>query len=224
MVSNDIKQNINKIDSDLKNLFENVYITEKAGKGIYYVEISANKMFLFEGCKKRVELKAYISMDDLKSNIIKWNYSLNPLNESADRIEKVSYAHSVAKDMYDIVSNKRMVKEYFDALEAHVDLILENNEFPGATCWFDNSTPEYNEYKQRIFDIYSKISNIVKKQVPCKEGFSNISSENSGFINFIPENKMTMVDKFNLEKELLSYEKVSYVSFGSNDTIKVTIK
>ena len=38
----DIKQNINKIDFDLKKLFENVYITEKAEKGNFYVEISAN--------------------------------------------------------------------------------------------------------------------------------------------------------------------------------------
>ena len=217
MVLDDIKQNINKIDSDLKNLFENVYITEKSDKNGFFVEISANKMFLFEGCKKRVEVKSFINKDDLKFNVIKWNYSLNPLNESASRIERTSYVNSIAKDMYDIASNKRMVKEYFESLEAHVDLILEYK----AECFFKSDD---SEYKTKLNNICENINKIVNSHVNCKEIFPNIYNENTGFINFKPDTKLNISVKFNLEKELLSYEKVNYVSFSDNDTIKVTIK
>jgi len=123
----DFKQNINKIDNELKKLFENVYITEKADKGNFYVEITANKMFLFEGCKKRVEVKAQISKSELNKNIVNWSYSLNPLNETSEKINKTSYLSGIANDIYDIASNRRMIKEYFNALEAHVDLINESN-------------------------------------------------------------------------------------------------
>ena len=122
-----IKQNINKIDNDLKELFENVYITEKANKNTYFVEIKANKMFLFEGCKKRIEVKVNINKNDLNYNVIKWQYSVNPISENVDYIERVSTLNNIANDIFDIASNKRMVNEYFNCLESHVDLILEKN-------------------------------------------------------------------------------------------------
>ncbi len=122
-----IKVNINKIDNDLKHLFENVFITEKSEKNIYFVEILANKLFLFESCKKRVEVKVNITKNDLINNVIKWHYSINPLDEKANWIEKISNINNIANDIYDVANNKRMVNEYFSSLEEHFDLILENN-------------------------------------------------------------------------------------------------
>ena len=198
----DIKQNINKIDNDLKDLFENVYIAEKADKGNFFVSITANKMFLFEGCKKRVEVKVDINKTDLNNNIIKWSYSLNPLNEKAEKIEKISYLHSIAKDIYDIAANKRMVNEYFSSLEAHVDLILENTtEEEGA-------------------DTLLTITNIVKEYVgTISQLSSNIQTE-CGWIEYTAN--VDMANKFRLEKRLLESGLVSYVSFNDG-IIKVTL-
>jgi hypothetical protein len=199
----DIKQNINKIDNDLKDFFENVYISEKAEKGNFSITITANKMFLFEGCKKRVEVKVDINKTDLNNNIIKWNYSLNPLNEKAEKIERVSYLHSIAKDIYDIAANKRMVNEYFSSLEAHVDLILENMSI-----------------EVEGLNAITTITNIVKEYVGnISQLSSNIQTE-GGWIEYTAE--IDMADKFRLEKRLLESGLVSYVSFNDG-VIKVTL-
>ena len=192
-----IKQNINKIDSDLKKLFENVYIAEKADKGCFYIEISANKMFLFEGCKKRIEVKTFINKDDLRTNKIKWSYSVNPLNESSERINRTSIIDKIANDIYDIASNKRMVNEYFDNLESHVDLILENNN---------------NIVKVSFSDIVKKYDKTLKDVIIGKNYMELCLNEN-----------LKVSDKFNIERELLALEKVNYISFNNNN-VKITFK
>ena len=153
----DIKQNINAIDAKLKTLFENVYITEKSEKGNFFVEISANKMFLFEGCKKRVEVKVKINQNDLKSDIIKWSYLTNPINESSDRIDSIYYLKNISNEIYEIASQKRMVNEYFNALEAQVDLILECS--PPTDGWVH---PTEFETRERFCNF---IEETVKKTV-----------------------------------------------------------
>ena len=230
MVLDDIKQNINKIDSDLKNLFENVYITEKVGKGIYFVEISANKMFLFEGCKKRVEVKVYINKDNLKFDNIKWNYSLNPLTESADRIERISFINTIAKDIYDIASNKRMVKEYFNALESHVDLILECT--PPEPGWKAPTEAERREmfcgfieemvkkYTEEISGEDRKLENTTKMVNHYLTGSPMETIVPTGTIEYTTN--ISMANKFRLEKELTESGLVKYVSFNDGK-VKVTI-
>jgi hypothetical protein len=192
----DFKQNINKIDNELKKLFENVYITEKADKGNFYVEITANKMLLFEGCKKRVEVKAQISKTELNKSIINWSYSLNPLNENADKIDKTSYLNNIANDIYDIASNKRMVKEYFNSLEAHVDLI--------------------NESIEEVINGNLELSNIVSKYVKTDV------SESEKLILFSIKEAIKISDKFRLEKDLMDTGKVNWVSFDDK-FIKVSL-
>ena len=213
MILDDIKQNINKIDSELKTLFENVYITEKTGKGIYFVEISANKMFLFEGCKKRVEVKAYITKDSLKFDNIKWNYSLNPLNELADRIQRISFISTIAKDIYDIASNKRMVKEYFNSLESHVDLILECGDAYGISICRSLNDSRLKDIN-KIVEKYTSISNVVS------DLNTNSYFNTKGTIEYTAE--VSMANKFRLEKELLESGLIDYVSFNDGK-VKVTV-
>jgi hypothetical protein len=45
MISQDIKLNINKIDYDLKNLFENVKIEDLSKGNQFYFEITSTKLF-----------------------------------------------------------------------------------------------------------------------------------------------------------------------------------
>lgn len=209
----DFKQNINKIDNELKKLFENVYVAEKIDKGNFYVEITANKMFLFEGCKKRVEVKAHISKPELNKNIINWSYSVNPLDESATKIQKTSYLNRIANDIYDIASNKRMVKEYFNALEAHVDLINEE-------CTPDTFNDPFltgrgfHPFDSRVefFSIVSKYGKIVNT--------SPVAYEN--WINFDLDQDIKMSDKFRLEKDLMDTGRVAYVSFDEK-LVKVSV-
>lgn len=128
-MTQDIKFNINKIDYDLKGLFENVYISEKSLGNQFYFEISANSTFLNLNELKawqRAEVKVKISKRDLISNNVKWSYSVNPLNESADIIERVSPIGSIAKDIYEVITKSKMEKSYFESLEYIVESINEN--------------------------------------------------------------------------------------------------
>ncbi len=213
MFLDDIKQNINTIDFGLKTLFENVYITEKADKQGYFVEISCNKMFLFEGCKKRVEVKAYISKDNLKFDNIKWSYSLNPLTENAQRIEMVSLAKNLAKDIYDIAENKRMVKEYFNSLESHVDLILECGDVYGESICRSLNEARLKDIN-KIAEKYISISNVVSNLN------TNSHFNTRGTVEYTTE--ISMANKFRLEKELIESGLVEFVSFN-NDKVKVTL-
>ena len=201
----DIKLNINKIDGDLKTLFENVFISEKTDRNKYFFSISANKMFLFEGCKKRVEVKVNIDFNDLKTNIVKWNYSVNPLNEKAETIERVSYINNIANDIYDIASNKRMVNEYFSSLEAHVDLILECGDMYGESICRSLNESRLKDIN-KIVEKYISISNVVSKLD------TNMHFNTRGVIEYTTE--ISMANKFRLEKELMESGLVEYVSFN----------
>ena len=202
----DIKLNINKIDGDLKTLFENVFISEKTDRNKYFFSISANKMFLFEGCKKRVEVKVNIDFEDIKTNIVKWNYLLNPLTENSETIERVSYVNSIANDIYDIACNRKMVKEYFDSLEAHVDLILEKSDF-------------IVEGTNTLVDIME----ICNKYGTYENTSANVQPD-GGYVILTCNELMPMSNKFRIEKELLATEKVAYVSFDdAKKEIKITL-
>ena len=204
----DIKLNINKIDGDLKTLFENVSISEKTDRNKYFFSISANKMFLFEGCKKRVEVKVNIDFEDIKTNIVKWNYLLNPLTENSETIERVSYVNSIANDIYDIACNRKMVKEYFASLEAHVDLILENEDV---------------SFEKEGANVLTMIMDVCKKYGTYENVVTNIQPD-AGYVILTCNELMPMSNKFRIEKELLATEKVAYVSFDdAKKEIKITL-
>jgi Fe-S cluster biosynthesis and repair protein YggX len=128
MISQIIKQKINKIDFDLKELFEEVLITEKSKK-VNYFEIKAKSTFLIERYNyKNLEVVIEINSHDLAQDYIKWVYLANPLKESnSDRIERVSNISTIANDIFELVSKKRMSREYFESVEDYVELINENN-------------------------------------------------------------------------------------------------
>jgi hypothetical protein len=193
-----IKQNINKIDFNLKKLFENVYVTEKCDKNNFFLEISANKLVNFENCNKRVNVKIEINKNDILSENIKWSYFINPLNESIGKIERISNINNIADDINDIVENKRMINEYFNALEPIVELILEDNKV--------------------VDTLSSNISKVVEK-------YAKIDNINDcGDYSLITTNEnIKLSDKFNIEKDLLKNENIEFISFDDN-IIKVTFK
>lgn len=193
-----VKENINKIDFALKQLFENVYISDKTYKNQFLFSITCNKMFLFEGCKKRIEVLVEINKENLKSNTISWKYSTNPLNEKADWIERTSNIETIANDIYDVASNKRMVNEYFTSLESHVDLINETSEI-------EIKDVDTNQFLVEAVSKYSK-------------GFKYIINEKN--ITFDLTEDLTMANKFRLENILLASGRINSVSYNEK-TIKV---
>jgi hypothetical protein len=120
-----IRENINKIDYDLKRLFESVEISEKTNKSDYYFEIKATSTFNFGGEDKIASIKVNISKPDLNEGIVKWKYFVNTNDEKSDLIERVSNINLIANDIYETLSKKRMSSDYLESLES-VNMINES--------------------------------------------------------------------------------------------------
>jgi len=129
MITQDIISNINKIDFDLKNLFESVKIEEKTLGNQFYFEIDANSTFfnINESMEwKKAQVVVKIDKRDLSSNFITWSYKSNPTNESSNIVERVSKIENIALDIYNVIVEKRMDKEYFSNLETVEKVVNES--------------------------------------------------------------------------------------------------
>lgn len=199
-----IIQNINKIDFELKNIFENVFITEKNIKNQHLILIDVNSVFLFESCKKRVNIKIEINKFDLVGNNIKWTYLTNPLNESSDKIERVSDISTITNDILDIVNKKRMVTEYFESLEPIFDKINEN-------------------FSEKEVEITDKIKNIVSKYISITT-VDKVLIENKQFTDTKPgykfilkhDGEIKLSDMFKIEQNINCLPNVNYTTFKEN--------
>lgn len=111
-----IRENINKIDFDLKGLFESVEISEKTNRSDYYFEILASSTFNMGGTDKKASIKVNILKPNLNESNVKWSYFVNTNDEQSDKIERTSNINTIAKDIYETITKKRMDSEYLNSL------------------------------------------------------------------------------------------------------------
>lgn len=201
-----LKENINKIDYDLKNLFEDVQILEKSNKGNYYLEIDATCVFESNIGKKKGGVKVEISKPELNNSTIRWSYYTNPLNESSDKIERISNVESIASDIYDIISSKKMTSDYFESLSPIIELINEST-----------TTIEEKTMEDKIQDILQKFE--IREKLIEEKKFNSDGSIPE--ITLVYSKKLSMSEKLILESELKLIG-VEYISF-SNDNIKIIL-
>jgi hypothetical protein len=205
MVTQEIIANINRIDGDLKNLFENVYIYERTKGNQFYFEIKANAEFYNESKDdlKRIEIKALISKVDILNENIKWYYSANPLDESSNWVERTSNINYIAQDMYDVIVKGRMDENYFNSLESIVELINESNV-----------TDVEKEIFNKIKDIASNhgvsIESIEKDDI-FKDNF--MEQKPDSVFRFYHNSDIKVSEMFKIETEIKSNEGVNWVLF-----------
>lgn len=108
-----IKENINKLDNKLKDLFDSVKITESQEKSKFLINIDAQKSF--EG--KKVAVKVIIEKPQLESNVIKWRYLSNPTDSDSFLVERTSSLELLAEDINGVVTGKKLDHDYLDSLE-----------------------------------------------------------------------------------------------------------
>lgn len=206
MISQDIKTNINKIDFDLKNLFENVKIEEKNKGNQFYFEIKANSTFfnINESNEwKRAESIVRIEKSNLISNFIKWSYSVNPLNESADWIERVSNIETIANDIFETILKSRMDKSYLDSLETIVESINESN---AQEITKDDLIEKLKEVAIR-FQL--EVSKATQEKI-IKESVGDLPDLQ---IKLYHNRELKMSEKFGIESEMINIEGVNWVLF-----------
>lgn len=110
-----IKERINKIDYELKDIFENVEIVSKNEKNRFYFEIKAFGYKLDESVKD-YEITLEIDNNALNKEDISWKYWTNPVKKdwAIDRVSNINY---MSKDISDIVLNKRLDQEYLNSFK-----------------------------------------------------------------------------------------------------------
>ena len=195
-----IKENINKIDYELKNLFDSVNITQKSRKGEFYLEISTTSIINESNFSKKIEVKVEILNKNLNSNFIEWSYYSDPTNESS-KIGRLSSINTISKDIKEVLTKKFLSKDYLDSIEPIYETINESNTNLSQT--------------DTINDILKKY-NVVDKMIEEKEMYFDKPVKNLVYICNIKTS-----DKFKLEQELKSIG-VDYISF-TNETLKIKI-
>jgi hypothetical protein len=110
-----IKENINKIDYELKNLFESVSVEEKVDRDRFYFEIKVSGNKLNESLKN-CEVLFQINKNDLNGTQVNWKYWSNPVTKDW-QVERTSNIDYITKDISDIVLKGRLDSNYLSGLK-----------------------------------------------------------------------------------------------------------
>jgi hypothetical protein len=205
MINPQVLSIINRIDRELKESFENVFIKEKYFKTGYF-DISANKVVLIKETKewKRLEAKVIINQTDLLNEMVDWSYCLNPINENSEWLDRVSHIDILSQDIINIVDEKRLDEKYVLEVEPIVDMINESKE-----------TEEIEEKTQMdsMSDVLNSFNLVVTSKrvdVISNESFNKASDR---IIKFFHNGDIKISDKFKIESEIGKLDGVNWTLF-----------
>ena len=207
MINPEVKSRINKIDFELKQVFENVFIKEKYYKTGYF-EISANKVVYLKESRefKRLEAKVIINQPDLLQEQVRWSYSTNPLVENTIWLDRVSPIEDLSKDIINIVEEKRLNEDYIFNVEAIVDMINEDVSF--------DEEVEQKTKLDVISDVLTNFNIEVKSQnVVVVSNESAFSTASDRIITLNHNSDIKISDMFKIESQINSIEGVNWTVF-----------
>jgi hypothetical protein len=207
MINPEVKSRINKVDFELKQVFENVFIKEKYYKTGYF-EVSANKVVYLKESReyKRLEAKVIINQPDLLQEQVKWSYSTNPLVENTIWLDRVSPIEDLSKDIINIVEERRLNEDYIFNVEAIVDMVNE-----------DASFDEEVEQKTKI-DVISDVLNSFSVEVKSHNVLvvsneSAFSTASDRIITLNHNSDIKISDMFKIESQINALEGVNWTVF-----------
>jgi hypothetical protein len=212
MFEQTIRMNINKIDNDLKSLFKTVDIKEKTVGKNFYFEISATSDFQnltesFETKRAKVVVrieKRFLQQECLE--MINWSYSVNPLRESSDWIERTSHIENLSKDIRNVVLKKQLSSEYMKTLKTVFEEIEEEIEEVEMEV----------EPQERIKDLLDDLEvPVIKVETQVLESFEIFSVPDRVF-RYHHKGWIKLSDMFRIETVLLNQEGVNLVLFKEN--------
>lgn len=212
MFEQTIRMNINKIDNDLKSLFKIVDIKEKTVGKNFYFEISATSDFQnltesFETKRAKVVVrieKRFLQQECLE--MINWSYSVNPLRESSDWIERTSHIENLSKDIRNVVLKKQLSSEYMKTLKTVFEEIEEEIEEVEVEV----------EPQERIKDLLDDLEvPVTKVETQVLESFEMFSVPDRVF-RYHHQGWIKLSDMFRIETVLLNQEGVNLVLFKEN--------
>lgn len=204
MILQEIKSNINKIDYELKSLFEIVNIDELSIGNKYFFEIKSQSSILENSGYKTIDVIVRIDKREITNDLIKWIYCSNPLVENNTWVERYSSIENISNDIFDILENKKLDNEYLESLEVKYELITESNSFIEDTL-VDSIKDILEKYNISVYETEDKLKPIYENL-----GFP-VSVEQTIIIPH--ESDIKMSNKFMIEQEIKSLSNVNWVLF-----------
>lgn len=208
VINPELKSRINKIDFELKQFFENVYIKDQFYKTGFF-EIKANKVSYLKESKeyKRLEVKVIINQPDLLQDLVKWSYTTNPLNENALWIDRFSELKNISAEIINIVKEVRFDESYIMDLEPIVDVIHEDLQMEVIEKEYDIQDSIFTVLENHKVDVTMKQSQIHS----INENF--LSNPSDRILRFYHNNDLKISEKFKIESEMLAIENVNWCLF-----------
>jgi hypothetical protein len=213
MFEQTIRMNINKIDNDLKSLFKKVEIDEKTIGRNFYFEIKATSDFpnLTESfVTKRASIVVRIEKKFLQSEnpgVVIWSYSVNPLKESSEWIERSSKIERLSKDIQSVIVKKQLSKDYIDTFRSVFEKTEEDIE---------EVEEEEVEPHQKIKELLDTLEvSVTSVETQVLESFEMFSIPDRVF-RYHHKGWIKLSDMFRIETVLLNQEGVNLVLFKEN--------
>lgn len=209
-------KNINIIDWDLKQKFENVKIVEKSKKSDFYFEISLKSKV--EGVN--IPLVLEISKNELLNNTINWRYLANASEDQ--KIAKISEISSLSKDIQDIFKNKRFDKDYLNTFLECWDKSdskeedKEDKEEDLGDNYYDDDYQEVEKVKKNLVDIEESLLKNIETEILINE---NIYEKRKTKYTFNLNRPLSYFERFNLETSLSDIETL----IVSSENIRIVI-
>jgi len=212
-MENMVIKNINIIDWDLKQKFENVKITEKSKKSDFYFEISLKSKV--EGVD--IPLVLEISKNELLNNTINWRYLASASED--EKITKVSEIKNLSKDIQDIFENKRFDKDYLNTFLECWDKPKEDEDETEEDLgdnYYDDDYEEVEKVKKNIYNIEESLLKNIETEILISE---NIMDKRKTKYTFNLNRELSYFERFNLETSLSEIETL----IVSSDNIRIVV-
>jgi hypothetical protein len=107
-----ITENINRIDTQLKERFDSVRITEEVDRSGFHFRVRAGKSV----GGKTVFLEAVVPFEGLGARRVAWRYAADTRDPGGHMVEMVSDVEALAGDMLEVVEKGRLDRSYLESL------------------------------------------------------------------------------------------------------------
>lgn len=107
-----IQEAINRLDRELKERFDAVYIKEGSVRSDHFFEITLEKLV----GRKRVRMVARVSKPDLAMPVVGWRYPSDPRSDAGHVVQRVSEAASLADHMLQVVERGMLDRDYVSSI------------------------------------------------------------------------------------------------------------
>lgn len=207
-----IKLNINHLDYDLKERFDQVSITEKNDNTGFFFKVEASKTI--DG--KTYELVAEMRKSDFMSKIINWAYKTNPSDEKSPTINRTSNLNTMYIDMEDIIINQRFDKVYLDSVKDNLEMVSESKNEDEADADIIS-----NINKLLVYHDAACFSGL-KKEYSYRENV-DIFIKTPYKIKFELKEQLKESKKIQLEQDILKLQYVDYIVFRTDNTVEISV-